>query len=125
MSSLKAAWERLCPAPPPGWKEPRARAAASQAQPGSSAEGQGAGGCRHGSTVATSPAAATGCELALHRGLMLCRARQPAMTPENVSSHVPCLGRYEKNHPRTSVSHLAFSYSKESFNTELCRRFIF
>lgn len=68
MSSLKAAWERLCPTPPPGWKEPRARAAASQAQPGSSAEGQGAGGCRHGSTAATSPAAATGCELGPAQG---------------------------------------------------------
>lgn len=82
------------------------------------------------SAAATSPATALPRQT-LQAQAQLCAAEADAvqsrreMTSENISIHVPCLGRYEKKKKRTSVSHSAFSFSKEGFNTKLCRRFIF
>lgn len=57
-SSLNAAWESIYPTPPPRWKRPRILAAAFQARTGINADGWEAGGCRHTSTAAMSPATA-------------------------------------------------------------------
>lgn len=107
----------------------RARAAASQAWPGV----RGTGSRRLQTREHCSNVTCSHLSQAQAVSLALCSGSWWWAEPGNQEWHqrtFPAMshawvGRKKNPNPRTSVSHLAFSYSKEGFNTKLCRRFIF